>query len=147
MKKENLIAQLEGAKTLSSQVDIDKVIELLNQLEPEVKIEKVFGITQDLAETVANKIERSLDYNSGLLVDTDSAEFELDWNNQIRLSRVDVYINDIMDHVTASLDGFVIEEDVPAEPEEDLVELERGCVELAEEQEEGRLVDVDDTAE
>ena len=147
MKRENLIAQLEGAKALSSQVDIDKVIELLTQLEPEVKIEKVFGITQDLADTIANKIERSLDYNSGLLVDTASAEFELDWNNQIRLSGVDVYINEIMDHVTASLDGFVIEEDVPAEPEEDLVELERGCVELAEEQEEGRLVDVDDIKE
>ena len=147
MKRENLIAQLEGAKALSSQVDIDKVIELLSQLEPEVKIEKVFGITQDLADTIANKIERSLDYNSGLLVDTASAEFELDWNNQIRLSGVDVYINEIMDHVTASLDGFVIEEDVPAEPEEDLVELERGCVELAEEQEEGRLVDVDDIKE
>ena len=147
MKRENLIAQLEGAKALSSQVDIDKVIELVSQLEPEDKIEKVFGITQDLADTIANKIERSLDYNSGLLVDTASAEFELDWNNQIRLSGVDVYINEIMDHVTASLDGFVIEEDVPAEPEEDLVELERGCVELAEEQEEGRLVDVDDIKE
>ena len=138
MKRENLIAQLEGAKALSSQVDIDKVIELLSQLEPEVKIEKVFGITQDLADTIANKIERSLDYNSGLLVDTASAEFELDWNNQIRLSGVDVYINEIMDHVTASLDGFVIEEDVPAEPEEDLVELERGSAE------EGILRDIND---
>ena len=138
MKRENLIAQLEGAKALSSQVDIDKVIELLTQLEPEVKIEKVFGITQDLADTIANKIERSLDYNSGLLVDTASAEFELDWNNQIRLSGVDVYINEIMDHVTASLDGFVIEEDVPAEPEEDLVELERGSAE------EGILRDIND---
>ena len=39
MKKENLIAQLEGVKTMSSQVDIDKVIELVNQLEPEVKNE------------------------------------------------------------------------------------------------------------
>ena len=52
-----------------------------------------------------------------------------------------------MDYVMSSLESFVVEEDVPAEPEEDLVELERGCVELAEEQEEGRLVDVDDIKE
>jgi hypothetical protein len=35
MKKAELIAQLEGVKVLSTQVDIDKVIELLNQLVPE----------------------------------------------------------------------------------------------------------------
>ena len=147
MKRENLIAQLEGAKALSSQVDIDKVIELLTQLEPEVKIETVFAITQEFADEIANKIEQCLDYNSDRFVDTDSAEFELDWNNQIRLNRVDVNVGEIMDYVMSSLESFVVEEDVPAEPEEDLVELERGCVELAEEQEEGRLVDVDDIKE
>ena len=147
MKRENLIAQLEGAKALSSQVDIDKVIELLIQLEPEVKIEKQFAITQEFADEIANKIEQCLDYNSDRFVDTDSAEFELDWNNQIRLNRVDVNVGEIMDYVMSSLESFVVEEDVPAEPEEDLVELERGCVELAEEQEEGRLVDVDDIKE
>ena len=147
MKRENLIAQLEGAKALSSQVDIDKVIELLTQLEPEVKIEKQFAITHEFADEIANKIEQCLDYNSDRFVDTDSAELELDWNNQIRLNRVDVNVGEIMDYVMSSLESFVVEEDVPAEPEEDLVELERGCVELAEEQEEGRLVDVDDIKE
>ena len=151
MTRETLVAQLEGAKALSSQVDIDKVIELVNQLEPEVKIEilkvPAIGITQEFADEIADKIERSLDYNSNDFVDTDSAEFELDWNNQIRLNRVDVNVGEIMDYVMSSLESFVVEEDVPAEPEEDLVELERGCVELAEEQEEGRLVDVDDIKE
>jgi alanyl-tRNA synthetase len=33
MKKENLIEQLNAAKALSSQVDIDKVIELIKQIE------------------------------------------------------------------------------------------------------------------
>ena len=124
MKKENLIAQLEGAKALSSQVDIDKVIALLDQLEPEIVVETKLGITVDLAEEIANKIERSLDYNSDEFVDTDSAEFELDWNNVIRLNRVDVYVDNIMDHVTATLDSFVLEEDAE-ETEEDVVELER----------------------
>ena len=121
MKKENLIAQLEGVKTMSSQVDIDKVIELVNQLEPEVKIEilkvPAIGITQEFADEIADKIERSLDYNSNMFVDTDSAEFELDWNNQIRLNRVDVNVSEIMEHITATLDGFVNEE--PAEEDAD----------------------------
>ncbi len=124
MKKENLIAQLEGAKALSSQVDIDKVIELLNQLEPEIEILKVFGITQDVADTIADKIERTLDYNSNDFVDTDSAEFELDWNNTISLNRVDVNVSEIMEHITATLDGFVLEEDAE-ETEDDIVTLAR----------------------
>ena len=111
MKKENLIALLEGAKTLSSQVDIDKVIVLLAQLEDEVKVEKVIGISQDLAEDIANKIERCLDRNASDLVDRDSAEFELNYDNRIELSSADVNVSDIMDHVTACLEEFVVEED------------------------------------
>ena len=126
MKKENLIAQLEGAKALSSQVDIDKVIELLNQLEPEIKILKVFGITQEFAEEIADKIERSLDYNSDGFVDVDSAEFELDYNNQIRLNRVDVCVSEIMEHVTASIDKFVIEEDAEETEDDSLTDINQG---------------------
>ena len=111
MKKEQLISQLEGAKALSSQVDIDKVIELIQQLDPEVRIEKVLGMSQELAEEVANKIERCLDYNSNSLIDFDSAEFELNYRNEISLTSADVDVREIMDHVTASLESFVIEED------------------------------------
>ena len=146
MKKENLIAQLEGAKTLSSQVDIDKVIELLEQLDPEIVVETKLGMSVELAEEIANKIERCLDYNSDQLVDVDSAEFELDWNNVIRLSRVDVYVNEIMDHVTASLDSFVVE--VPEEEEVDgFIQAQQEAAELAEDQEEGVLMDIDLEAE
>jgi hypothetical protein len=111
MKKADLIAQLEGAKALSSQVDIDKVIELIQQMDPEVRIEKVLGMSQELAEQVAEKIERSLDYNSNSLIDFDSAEFELNYRNEISLTSADVDVREIMDHVTASLESFVIEED------------------------------------
>ena len=124
MKKENLIAQLEGAKALSSQVDIDKVIALIQQLEAEVRVEKVVGITQELAEEIANQIERSLDYNSGNLVDLSSAEFELTYNNEIVLNSVDIDVSEIMDHVTASIESFVIEEDI-----EDQIEAEQAASE------------------
>ena len=111
MKKENLIALLEGAKALSSQVDIDKVIVLLAQLEDEVKVEKVIGISQDLAEDIANRIERTLDRNASDLVDRDSAEFELNYDNRIELTGADVSVSEIMDHVTACLEEFIVEEE------------------------------------
>ena len=110
MKKEQLIAQLEGVKVLSTQVDIDKVIALIQQLESEKK----GGLTQDLAEEIAERIERTLDNNSSDLVDCDSAEFELNYDNRVELNRADVNVSEIMDHVTACLDEFVKEEEEEA---------------------------------
>lgn len=120
MKKADLIAQLEGAKALSSQVDIDKVIELIQQMDLEVRVEKVLGMSQELADELAEKIERSLDYNSNRFIDFDSAEFELNYRNEISLTSADVDVREIMDHVTASIEAFIIEEDedVPAETDE-----------------------------
>ena len=107
MKKEQLIAQLEGVKVLSTQVDIDKVIALIQQLETEKK----GGLTQELAEEIAERIERTLDNNSSDLVDCDSAEFELNYDNRIELNAANVNVSEIMDHVTACLDEFVKEEE------------------------------------
>tara|TARA_R110002126_G_scaffold271793_2_gene415818 strand:- start:642 stop:1016 length:375 start_codon:yes stop_codon:yes gene_type:complete len=111
MKKENLIALLEGAKALSSQVDIDKVIELLTQLEPEVKTEKVLGMSPELADELRDSIESVLRHNaySDQLVDLDSAEFELDYNNQIRLQSVEVNTDEILEFVSAAIEKFIVE--------------------------------------
>jgi len=106
MKKVELIKQLEAAKTLSSQVDIDKVIALIEQIESEAKI----GITQVLADEVANRIEMVLDHNSEDLIDLDSAEFELTYDNRIELRSVDVNCYGIMEHVGAVLSEYIIEE-------------------------------------
>ena len=110
MKKEQLIAQLEGVKVLSTQVDIDKVIALIQQLETEKK----GGLTQELAEEIANRIENILDQNESDLVDCDSAEFELNYDNRIELTAANVNVSEIMDHVTACLDEFVKEEEEEA---------------------------------
>jgi gamma-glutamyl phosphate reductase len=107
MKKAELIAQLEGVKVLSTQVDIDKVIALIQQLETEKK----GGLTRELAEEIANKIERILDNNSRDLVDCDSAEFEINYDNRIELSCVDVNVSEIMDHVQSGLEEFIGDED------------------------------------
>lgn len=106
MKKVELIKQLEAAKTLSSQVDIDKVIVLIEQIESEAKI----GITQALADEVSSRIERALDHNSNDLVDLDSAELELTYDNRIELRSVDVNVYEIMEHVGAVLSEYIIEE-------------------------------------
>jgi hypothetical protein len=118
MKKADLIAQLEGAKALTSVVSIDNVIALIQQLEAETKVEKVFGITQDLADDIAKKIERCLDNNSDNLIDTYNVEFELSYDNRIELSRADINVHEIMEHVTACLEEFVNEEDEEEATEE-----------------------------
>ena len=110
MKKEQLIAQLEGVKVLSTQVDIDKVIALIQQLESEKK----GGLTQELAEEIASRIESSLDRNASDLVDCDSAEFDINYDNRVELRAADVNVSEIMDHVTACLDEFVKEEEEEA---------------------------------
>jgi RNA binding exosome subunit len=116
MKKTELVAQLEAAKTLSSQVDIDKVIALIEQITPEVKV----GITQELADKIADKIERCLDYNSNDLVDKDDITFNIVYGNTIEVEDVSINISETMDHITGILSEFVEEED-----EDDVVELEQ----------------------
>ena len=107
MKKENLIEQLTAAKALSSQVDIDKVIELISQITSETKT----GITQEIAEEIAKEFESILDRNDDELVDLDSAEFELNYDNRIELSRVDIDTSRIRGYIEDVLEEFIIEED------------------------------------
>ena len=105
MKKKELIEQLTAAKTLTSTVDIDKVIGMIKQLETPTTI------TAELGSEIVSRIERCLDNNSHSLVDTDSAEFELDYDNRIRLDRVDVDVYSIIEHVTEIIDSYVELED------------------------------------
>ena len=119
MKKVDLIEQLTAAKTLTSTVDIDKVIGMIKQLETPTTI------TSKLSREIVDRIERCLDNNSDDLVNLDSAEFELNYDNRIELSRVDGNVDNIMEHVTAIMDEYVVlEED--GDDEENPVEDE-GC--------------------
>jgi hypothetical protein len=117
MKKETLVAQLEAAKALTSVVSIDNVIALIQQLEAEVQVVKTFKLTQELADEIANRIERCLDNNSGSFVDIDSAELSLSYNNTIELESVDLYIDNIMSHVTNCIEEFVCEVEEPEDEE------------------------------
>jgi hypothetical protein len=118
MKKETLVAQLEAAKALTSVVSIDNVIALIQQLEAEVQVVKSFKLTQELADEIANRIERRLDNDSHNLVDIDSAEFTLGYDNKIELESVELYTDNIMTLVTDSIEEFVCEEEEPEDEAE-----------------------------
>ena len=107
MKKEEIVKQLEATKALSSQVDIDKVIALIKQLETTT-------LTPELGSEIVSRIERCLDHNCDDLVDLDSAEFELTYDNRIELSRVDINVRNVMEHITSIVDEYVneLEEEV-----------------------------------
>ena len=112
MKKEELIAKLTGVKEYTNTVSIDFVLAALGMLEESTT--SLF--TQELADEIANKIELCLDNNSDGLVDLDSAEFELNYDNRIELNRVDVSVSEIMEHIVAVIDDFVSEaEDLQVE--------------------------------
>jgi hypothetical protein len=122
MKKENLIGRLEGAKLMSSQVDIDKVIELIQALDEPQAVGPVFN--EELIERVCDEIEGCLNRNSDECVDIDSAEFSLNYDNRIELERIDLNVYEIMQHVSAKmrlvLEAFELEAaDEEAEAEEE----------------------------
>jgi hypothetical protein len=107
MKKEEIVKQLEATKALSSQVDIDKVIALINQIEPETKS----GMLFDDVQNILGKIERALDYAGDDIVVKDSAEFNICYGNTLELDRVDIDVSEIMDHIKDAIDEFVIVEE------------------------------------
>jgi hypothetical protein len=121
MKKSELIAKLEGAKELTSVVSIDLVLAALGMLEPEIKVEKVFGMSQELADEISAKIERCLDNNASDLVDTDSASFSINYNNTIELDEACIDTYSTMEHINGVLEGFIVEEE--EEEEEGMEEV------------------------
>jgi len=114
MKKEELLAKLEVAKEVTSVVSIDLIISALNELEvPKAKS----GLTQELADEIANRIERTLDYNADDLVDKDNITFEIQFGNQLQIDEACIDVGETMEHITAVLDGFIIGEDEDEVPQ------------------------------
>jgi hypothetical protein len=114
MKKEELLAKLEVAKEVTSVVSIDLIISALNELEaPKAKS----GITQELADEIANRIERCLDRNCDDLVDKETVTFEIVYGNQLEIDEAQIDVSTTMEHITACLEEFVVEED------EDVIEV------------------------
>jgi hypothetical protein len=108
MKKEELLSKLEVAKEVTSVVSIDLIISALNELEtPKAKS----GITQELADEIANRIELCLDRNADDLVYKDNITFSLNFGNQLEIDEAQIDVGETMEHITACLEEFVVEED------------------------------------
>jgi len=113
MKKEELLAKLEVAKEVTSVVSIDLIISALNELELPTKT----GITQELADEIANRIELCLDRNADDLVYKDNITFSLNFGNQLEIDEAQIDVSETMEHITACLEEFVVEEDEDDEDE------------------------------
>jgi type IV secretory pathway VirD2 relaxase len=126
MKKEELLAKLEVAKEVTSVVSIDLIISALHELELPTKT----GITQELADEIANKIERCLDYNANDIVNKDDVTFNIAYGNTIEVDDVYIDVYETMNHINSCLSEFVIEEEEQEEQEEP-EQTESGLVQSA----------------
>ena len=91
MTKAELIDLLNGAKALSSQVDIDKMIDLLNDLDGTSE-----SISESALEEFITSVENRLDrLSSEDVVQYSTAEFELDSCNMVSLIHVDADLSEI----------------------------------------------------
>jgi hypothetical protein len=140
MKKNELVAQLEAAKALTSVVSIDNVIELILGLEEE---KKGFSLKPSQFEMLMDKIQEAVDnIDRRNVIDKDSAEFELDWNNCISLNDVGVDYDFIYNEIRESLEelvDFTDDEDEEAEETDGFIEAQIEAEQLAE----GTLRDID----
>lgn len=110
MNKQQTIETLQ--KQLPSFYSLEQVISIINGIEDNNTL------NDDLIQMIMKKISCSL-HDSSELIDHGSAEFEIDYNNTIQLSNVDVDIDKILDIVEEELNDCV-------EQNSDIVQLERG---------------------
>jgi hypothetical protein len=124
MRKEELVAQLEAAKALTSVVSIDNVIALIQGLDPEVVTKTELRMTQTMFDEVTDIIETAINsMNTDDVVDLSSAEFEMDYHNTVRLVNVDVDGDNIFDAIQSALDrNFEIVDDSDEQYEATLTE-------------------------
>ena len=114
MNKQQTIETLQ--KQLPSFYSLEQVINIISSIE-----DNNSTLNDDSIQMIIKSIRRSL-IDSNDLIDRDSAEFEIGYNNQIELSNVDVDIESILEVVAEELNDFVESNSANS----DVVELERG---------------------
>lgn len=112
MNKQQTIETLQ--KQLPSFYSLEQVINIISSIEDNNNT-----LSDDLIQAVIKSTRHALN-DSSELIDYNSAEFEIGYNNQIELSNVDVDVDKILDIFEEELDRYV------ARPNSDIVELERG---------------------
>jgi hypothetical protein len=111
MKKEFVLQLVENSA--SSIFSREDVIKLINSVEGGGRVISVDDIQRAIDQTVY-----WIENNSDRLIDEDSAEFELDYNNRITLSNVNIDVEEIREALENNFMDF-------GEAVDDVVELER----------------------
>jgi hypothetical protein len=111
MNKQQTIETLQ--KQLPSFYSLEQVINIINGIE-----DNNGTLNDKLINTIVSNITSSL-HNSCELVNNDSAEFELDYDNRITLSNIDVDVDQIVSIIRDELNEFNYQSN-------DVVELELG---------------------
>ena len=125
MKKNELIAKLEGAKELTSVVSIDLVLAALGMLEDETPQPKGFSFKPSQFEMLMDKIQLAVDnMDRRELVDRSSAEFELDWNNVVSLNDVEVDFDYVYNSIREELEELVEDEEEETEETDGFIEAQ-----------------------
>ena len=88
MKKELVLQSVQNS--VSSIFSREDVIKLINSVEGGGRVISVDDIQRAIDQTVY-----WIENNSDRLIDEDSAEFELDYNNRITLSNVNIDVEEI----------------------------------------------------
>jgi len=102
MKKLEAIKQVQ--ECMSSVFSKEDVINLINKIDSENKF------NEDLALEIKNRIVRELmDIDERKLMDFDSAEFELSYNNTIELTNVNIDLDLIANTIEEVLMDFALE--------------------------------------
>jgi len=91
MNKQQMIEKLGNFQTeFGNCISVDTVIKMINSLETDTTtVQKSF--IDDLCDSVFHGLENVIDNDS--IIDYNSAEFSIDYNNKIVLDRVDLDIN------------------------------------------------------
>jgi hypothetical protein len=125
MKKNELIAKLEGAKELTSVVSIDLVLAALGMLEDETPQPKGFSFKPSQFDMLMDKIQLAVDnMDRRELVDRSSAEFELDWNNVVSLNDVEVDFDYVYNSIREELEELIEDEEEETEETDGFIEAQ-----------------------
>jgi hypothetical protein len=125
MKKNELIAKLEGAKELTSVVSIDLVLTALGMLEDETPQPKGFSFKPSQFDMLMDKIQLAVDnMDRRELVDRSSAEFELDWNNVVSLNDVEVDFDYVYNSIREELEELIEDEEEETEETDGFIEAQ-----------------------
>jgi hypothetical protein len=102
MKKSQVVESLKNQ--MDSFYSLEQVIKIVESIEDETSI-----ITKETLSELVDNIRQVLDRNSDKLIDKDSAEFEINYDNRIELSFAEVDIDCIIDYIEACIEECIKE--------------------------------------